>query len=122
MRNVNGFIRVLAKVISSSPIFKALVSVVLLSVISAAQNPPSRPILFAHGFCGSALDFQPLLSSLYQQLPQSLYPNSTVYYASYDSVLSTTTFYTLSNGGLAEIDEGSIPVTARFFSILLAGC
>jgi len=84
---------------------------------SVAQNPLSRPVLFAHGFCGDALDFQPLISSLSQQLPLNLYPNQTVYYAAYDSILNTTTFWLLSNGSFQQVSESSIPQSARFFSI-----
>ena len=55
-------------------------------VALSAQTLASRPILLAHGFCGSALDFQPLTGPLYQQLPSDLYPSSTVYYVFYDSI------------------------------------
>jgi pimeloyl-ACP methyl ester carboxylesterase len=85
---------------------------------SSAQTLPSRPVLFAHGFCGSALDFQPLIEPLYQQLPPNLYPSSTVYYAFYNSINNTTTFLLLAGGLLVPVDQSSIPSSTRFFSIM----
>ena len=84
---------------------------------SAAQNPASRPILFAHGYCGSAMDWQPLFDPLYQQLPPNLYPSPTIYYTFYDSVENTITFSLLSGGILIPVNESSIPSSTRFFSI-----
>ncbi len=87
------------------------------SIPTHAQiSPPSRPILFVHGFCGSATDFGPLLGPLYQQLNSSLYPSSTLYYVQYDSVLKTTTFTDVSGNQIA---VSSIPPNTRFFSIQL---
>ena len=86
--------------------------------ISQAQAPSSLPILFAHGFCGSAFDFQQLIGPLYQQLPPNLYPSSTVYYVFYDSTKQTTTFLLDSDGVLVPVDPSSIPSSTRFFSIM----
>ena len=96
----------------------ALVVVLSIFGVSAGQNPASRPILFAHGFCGSAFDFQPLLAPLYQQLPSSLYPSSTIYYVISDTIQDTVTFFTVSNGQLQPVPESSIPPSTRFFSII----
>src|ERR1017187_6935227 len=79
-------------------------------VALSAQTLASRPILLAHGFCGSALDFQPLTGPLYQQLPSDLYPSSTVYYVFYDSIKNTTTFLLLAGGLLVPVDQSSIPL------------
>src|ERR1019366_7647940 len=87
-------------------------------VALSAQTLASRPILLAHGFCGSALDFQPLTGPLYQQLPSDLYPSSTVYYVFYDSIKNTTTFELLSGSLLVPVDESSIPSSTRLFSIM----
>lgn len=87
-------------------------------VALSAQTLASRPILLAHGFCGSALDFQPLTGPLYQQLPSDLYPSSTVYYVFYDSIKNTTTFLLLAGGLLVPVDQSSIPSSTRLFSIM----
>jgi pimeloyl-ACP methyl ester carboxylesterase len=99
----------------------AFVCILAILSSSVAQNPASRPILFAHGYCGSAFDFEPLLAPLYQQLPASLYPSSTIYYVFYDSIENAVTFSTLVNGVLVPTDPpdgSSIPPSTRFFSIL----
>ena len=95
-----------------------LSSVVTLSGVSGAQNPPSRPILFAHGYCGSAFDFQPSLTALNQQLPSSLYPDPTVYYVYYDSALKTTTFAIEAGGILIPVNQSSILASTRFFDMV----
>ena len=98
---------------------------VLGSASAYSQNtasPPSRPILFVHGICGSATDFQPLLGPLYQQLDTSLYPSPTIYYVLYDSVQKSVTFSILSGTQypiLIPVDEASIPSNTRFFGIEL---
>ncbi|MFZ1008625.1 MAG: hypothetical protein WAN65_17425, partial [Candidatus Sulfotelmatobacter sp.] len=94
------------------------ISAIFASPMGFAQNPKSQPILFVHGYCGSAFDFQPLLTPLYQQLPSNLYPNQTVYYVSYNSSSNVVSFYILANGLLVPVNESSIPSTARFFSII----
>jgi triacylglycerol esterase/lipase EstA (alpha/beta hydrolase family) len=81
---------------------------------AGAANPPSRPILFVHGFCGSDADFAPLLGPLYSQLDTSSYPTHKLYYVRYSSRTDETTFYS-SNG--AAVDDSSIPSNTRFFSI-----
>ena len=105
--------RLLAKVVCS---FMTLAFLAQLGLLSA-QSLPSRPILFAHGFCGSAFDFEALNEPLYQHLPSNLYPSSTIYYVFYDSIKQTTTFSLLSGGLLVPIPESSIPSSTRFFSI-----
>jgi pimeloyl-ACP methyl ester carboxylesterase len=42
----------------------------------AEPDPPSRPILFVHGWCGSPYDWAPLYSSLLKTLPDSMYPDN----------------------------------------------
>ncbi len=109
------------------PIYKSKILSFLLSLliylfsglyISVAQNPPSRPILFAHGFCSSAFDWEPLYTPLYQQLPQDLYLDSTVYYVSYNAIHNTIAFSILQDGNLVPVDESTIPSSARFFNIM----
>ena len=100
--------------------FLLIIAIFICSVVgtSAGQNPASRPILFAHGICGSASDFQPLFTPLYQKLPANLYPSSSVYYVFYDSIQNAITFSILTNGILFPVDETSIPSSTRFFSII----
>src|SRR5580704_17717599 len=91
----------------------------LLSGLSVcAQTPPSRPILFVHGWCGSAYDWAPLYSPLFATLPGSMYPDQTVYYVLYDSVANTIHFWSENapsagvNGMLSPIEESTIPSSA----------
>src|ERR1039457_5534099 len=97
---------------------RAPLCLLVFSCALSAQTLPSRPILFAHGFCGSAFDFQPLIGPLYQQVPSNLYPSATVYYVFYDSIKNTTTFELLSGSLLVPVDESSIPSSTRLFSIM----
>src|SRR5437762_1315878 len=110
-----GFIAAL----SSRPL---LVALVLLSTVSPSvgQSPASRPILFAHGFCGSAFDFQTLLTPLFGKLPRDLYPSSDIYYVAYNVSQDTVTFYLLVGNPpiLFPVNEASIPATTRFFSVM----
>ena len=91
--------------------------------LHAQDSPPSRPILFVHGWCGSAYDWAPLYSYLFQILPNSMYPNQTVYLAEYDSVANTVSFWIDNNpslgadGVFTAVPVGSIPASARFFVI-----
>ncbi len=80
----------------------------------AATNPASRPILFVPGFCGSNSDFAPLLSGLYGQLNQTLYPSSSIYSVEYSSRTSQTAFFSASG---AAVPESAIPSNTRFFSM-----
>jgi triacylglycerol esterase/lipase EstA (alpha/beta hydrolase family) len=80
---------------------------------AGAANPPSRPILFVHGFCGADTDFAPLIEPLYSQLNKDLYPTRTLYYVRYSSRTNETTFYSSSG----PVDENAIPSDTRFFSI-----
>src|ERR1017187_8279723 len=90
---------------------------------------PSRPILFVHGWCGSAWDWAPVYSTLFAALqarPGNLYPDQTVFWVQYNSVKNTINFWTENNpilgspGNIAPIDESMIPIehpNARFFAI-----
>jgi hypothetical protein len=54
---------------------------------AAAQSPPSRPILFVHGFCDNASGWASLFaanSAFRQNLPTGLYTNGTVYFVEND--------------------------------------
>ena len=86
-------------------------------VIVSAQGLASRPILFVHGFCDGPYTFASLLGPLYQKLGQTLYPNSTVFYARYDSGQNKFLFWTVAGSITFPWAEGSIPANARFFSI-----
>lgn len=114
-----------------SSVFASLsIGLAILAVLAGAcmaQNPTSRPILFAHGWCGSALDFDPLFNPvtepLFNQLPRNLYPIPNLYAIQYDTVLQRATFYSItvnSNGGatVKQINPRTIPAEARFFSII----
>src|ERR1700722_2548876 len=91
----------------------------------AQTTAPSRPILFVHGWCGSAYDWAPLYSFLFRELPGNAYPNQTVYYVQYDSMLDTINFWSEDDpsagktGNLTAVDESNIPPNARFFAIQL---
>ena len=87
---------------------------------------PSRPILFVHGWCGSAWDWAPLFPTILQTLPPSLYPDPTVFYVQYNSLTDTINFWTEnvpalgSAGGLTPVDEDVISKgypNARYFVI-----
>jgi pimeloyl-ACP methyl ester carboxylesterase len=91
----------------------------------AAQNPPSRPILFVHGWCGSPYDWAPFFGPLTQTFPAALYTNQTVYLVQYNSVSNTFTYWTETtpsagaSTALVPIAESAIPATARFFVLQL---
>jgi PGAP1-like protein len=119
--------RASAFVSSSTAAWAALIVLVQLASICWAQNPASRPILFAHGWCGSALDFDPLFNPttepLFSQLPRSLYPIDNLYAIEYDTILEKATFYSITvnaNGSetVKQINPSTIPAEARFFSIV----
>jgi hypothetical protein len=67
----------------------ALVALLVLSqMLVAMPNPPSRPFLFVHGWCGSANDWAPLIESLNGTLPSAMFSsdnqiNKTVYIVEY---------------------------------------
>ncbi len=91
------------------------------------QNPTSRPILFAHGWCGNAQDFNPLFlpttEVLFNQLPRDLYPIPNLYAIQYDAILQKPTFYSITvnangTGTMKQINRSAIPSNARFFSII----
>jgi hypothetical protein len=91
----------------------------------AQTLPPSRPVLFVHGWCGSPYDWAPLFNPLSQTLPNSMYSNQAVYLVQYNSVTNTISFWTESdpsagsNTTLTSISEDAIPSDARFFAIQL---
>lgn len=127
-RNGRGTVARGLTVSSNRPLWLALmILALLLSVLPThAQNfPPSRPILFVHGWCGSPSDWAPLFSSLFQTLPGSMYPNHTVYYVLYDSVANTIHFWyenppiTGTSTNFIPIAENAIQPDARFFVIEL---
>ncbi len=101
----------------------SLVLLLAAACLCQAQTPPSRPILFVHGFCGSPDDWAPFYSSVVRDLPGTLYPNSSVYVVLYDSLTDTIHFwaendpYNGTSGGLTAVAETSIPSVARFFVI-----
>src|SRR5579862_791123 len=118
--------RASASLSSLTAAWVALVIVVLLAGSCWAQNPASRPILFAHGWCGNAQDFDPLFipttEVLFNQLPRSLYPIPNLYAIQYDTVLQKPTFYSITvnssgSGTMKQIARTAIPSDARFFSI-----
>jgi sugar lactone lactonase YvrE len=63
----------------------------------AQPSPPSRPILFVHGWCGSPYDWAPLYSSLLTTLPDSMYPDKTVYLVQYNSTTDGYSIYRENN-------------------------
>jgi hypothetical protein len=70
--------------------------------VAPAQSPPSRPILFVHGWCGTAFDWASLFaanSTFWQNLPASLYTNSTVYIVEYDSATGSIGYWAETNPG-----------------------
>jgi len=92
----------------------------------AQTTAPSRPILFVHGWCGSAWDWAPLYSTLFRAIPGNLYPDETVFYVQYNSLQNTINFWTEGSpslgaaGGLTPIDESAIESAhpnARFCAI-----
>ena len=99
------------------------------SVTASAQNsPPSRPILFVHGWCGSAYDWAPLYNSLFQTFPTSMYPNQAVFLVQYNSVTNTISFWTENDPSagansvltpIGGVGENPIPPSARFFALQL---
>jgi pimeloyl-ACP methyl ester carboxylesterase len=97
--------------------------------MDAQPSPPSRPILFVHGWCDSAFGWASLFaanSAFWQKLPTGLYTNQTVYIVEYDSGTGTIGFWAQTNPGyganrtlnpLVQIPAASIPPSARFFAI-----
>jgi hypothetical protein len=93
----------------------------------AGSSPPSRPILFVHGYCGTTDSWSALRTNLASRLngaSPTLYPlvdpsnnpdpsldGSNYYDVYYDG----TTVHFLLNGSL--VGEQTIPPSARFFSM-----
>ena len=96
--------------------------------VASAQSPPSRPILFVHGWCGSPYDWATLFSYLLptvpasSPLPTTMYPDQTVYLAQYNSTTGAVLFWSENNaseganGGLSLLPV-TVPPDARFFVI-----
>ncbi len=89
-------------------------------VAHGQTTPPSRPILFVHGFCGDSNGWEALRSNLSSKLHKDLptlypdpgvIPNYDVYYNS-----GAQLFAFFQNG--SQVFESSIPSSARSFSIL----
>jgi len=81
-----------------------------------AQSPPSRPILFVHGWCGSAYEWTQLFPFLFNNLPTSLYPNQDVYLVEYNTSTSTIGFWQENNPKIG----ASAGVTAVIHAALCA--
>ena len=109
--------------------FLSVFSFLIFVGVAPAQNPPSRPILFVHGWCGSVYDWSNLYSAIFNGLPQSLYPtpvpmtHQPVYYVQYNTLANTIQF-ALENdpskgqsGGLTFLNESAVPSSARLFAI-----
>jgi len=66
--------------------------------LQAQPSPPSRPVLFVHGWCGSAYDWAPFFDpnnkyGLPALLPASIYPNQDVYLVEYNRKAKTIGFW-----------------------------
>ena len=95
----------------------------------AQPSPPSRPILFVHGWCGSAWDWAPLLGYLFPSppasspIPGAMYTNQTVYLVEYSSVADAMGFWIEkepaqgATGGFTPVLASAIPPSARLFAI-----
>jgi hypothetical protein len=95
----------------------------------AQPSPPNRPILFVHGWCGSAYDWAPLLSSLKLNTALSaIYPNKAEYIIEYDTNSDKYYYYQVSDQSGTPLLTGPIQLfslygqepigsDARFFAI-----
>jgi len=96
----------------------------------AQPSPPSRPILFVHGWCGSAYDWASSFGSILNTLPNTMYPDKSVYFVEYnnDSLLhpanpqDTFAFYREDEPAgygttLTPYKTTDIPGDTRFFVI-----
>ena len=95
----------------------------------AQPDPPSRPILFVHGWCGNAYDWTPLFEYLFpgppatSPIPASMYTNQTVYLVEYNRSYDKLAFwiqYQPQSGQLVPptpIMQSNIPSDARLFAI-----
>jgi hypothetical protein len=116
--------------LSIRPVRSCLLTVfsfLLFLGVAPAQSPPSRPILFVHGWCGSPYDWATLFGYLFptsgpSPLPTTMYPNQTVYLAQYDSTTGAVSFWSENDptegasGGLSILPV-TVPPDARFFVI-----
>jgi len=125
--------------ISTRAVTRFVCLLVLLSLAITARmpllaqpSPPSRPILFVHGWCGSAYDWASLFGSILNTLPNTMYPDKSVYFVEYnnDSLLhpanpqDSYAFYKEDqpagyNTTLTSANQKDIPPDTRFFAINL---
>jgi pimeloyl-ACP methyl ester carboxylesterase len=63
-----------------------------LEPLLAEPDPPSHPVLFVHGWCGSAYDWEPLLDYLGTSAPKNMYPNKSVYTLAYHKDTDSYTY------------------------------
>jgi pimeloyl-ACP methyl ester carboxylesterase len=90
------------------------------AAIAKAQTPPpppSRPILFVHGFCGASSEWKTLRNSLAGKLNSNLsdlYPSVTNYDVYYDGQAQSVVF--VDDTG-THIDSSQILPSSRFFTI-----
>ena len=103
-----------------------LILLLVLSVLPALgqTSPPSRPILFVHGFCGDAGSWAHLVQALSVSVAKdhaALYPNldtnnqQRVYKVYYDSIADQVYFIDPDTG--ETVDEMWILPSTRFFEI-----
>ena len=71
----------------------AVTSSSFVSFRAAAQpSRPGRPILFVHGWCGSAYDWAPLYGPIFGLFPSAIYPDPDVYLVEYNSGTDSVAF------------------------------
>jgi DNA-binding beta-propeller fold protein YncE len=105
--------------------FMILAFVLNQASIFAQPSPPSRPILFVHGWCGSPYDWQPLYSYLADALPPSMFQNPNVYIIQYNSITDGYSVYREKSPftdptdlePISQENIASIPSSTRFFVI-----
>jgi len=120
---------------SSTNRFIGLALVILALLFGTAHTqaqppvPTSRPILFVHGWCGSAYDWEPLLASLNKNLPNTMFPNKSFYVIEYNIVQNSYAYYQVSDQKGVPLVTGPIQLfdlfglgaitssDARFFAI-----
>ena len=93
----------------------------------AQPDPPSRPILFVHGWCGSAYDWAPFFDPANQYrlsalFPAGLYTNTDVYLVEYNRKAKTIGFWKEDNpelGSKTKLESvgTTVPSDARFFAL-----
>jgi len=100
---IGGFMRALVQKWSSTNRFIGLALVILALLFGtvpmhAQPSPANRPILFVHGWCGSAYDWATLLSSLNSNTALSaIYNNKAEYIIEYDTKSDKYYYYQVSD-------------------------